>query len=231
VLQVLLCSEVLLRLLLLVLTTALLLAHIHLGLLPAETGEALLVVGHVDAAITGTLHGTEDSVASGGAHETNIKVGLEGAPIATFILNVVQGAVRLGFSNEVTVHLLRLEESAGKEQASGIGSGIVGEASLNTEAFELFGVGGSHGHVTLQSGVYDRCEDALVGESDYHSVLLGVILVLVVDDKSFTGVIVRLALSSASELGLVPLRVRFVLQDLNVCHYCAQWVCFGFCSI
>merc|ERR1711990_685209 len=64
---------------LLLLSTALLAANILLGLLPAEAREAVVVMGHVEATITGTLHGSENSVTGGGADKTNIKVGLEGS--------------------------------------------------------------------------------------------------------------------------------------------------------
>jgi len=218
VLQVLFGAVIWLRLLLLFDSATLLAANVSLGLLPAEAGESLFVMGHVDATVTGTLHGTEDSVTGGGADETNIEVCLEGASVTALRLNVVHSAISSGDSSESGVDGLHLEKSTGEEEASGVGGSIVGQTSLDSVAGELLGVGGADGHISLQGGVVDGREDALVGEADDKSVLLGVVLILVVDDESLTGVIVGLTLSSASELGLVPLRVGLILQDFNVTH-------------
>jgi len=50
--------------------------------LDVVTGEAALGVGDEDTTVGGTLHGSEDTVTGGGADETNIKEGLEGAALA-----------------------------------------------------------------------------------------------------------------------------------------------------
>lgn len=61
VLEMLLSVEILLGLLLLFDTATLLLANISLRLDHAATGEASVAVRDIEATITGTLHGTEDS--------------------------------------------------------------------------------------------------------------------------------------------------------------------------
>jgi hypothetical protein len=51
-----------------------------------------------------------------------------------------------------------------------------------------------------------------VGDADDESVLWTVVLVLVLDDQSLSGLVVSLTLSSSSELSLVSLEVRLVLD-------------------
>lgn len=58
----------------------------NLGLDDLEAGESLLVMGNMETTISGTLHSTEDTVTSGGADETDIKVSLEGTSV---LLDVV----------------------------------------------------------------------------------------------------------------------------------------------
>jgi len=207
-----------LGLLLLLLGTALLLANLNLRFLPSESREALIVMRHVEAAIAGALHGSENAVTGGRSHETDIEVSLEWSPLVFLIFDVVMLAIGVLLALELGVNLFVLEEATGEKQASGVGSGVVGQTALDAVVRELFRVGGRHGHVTLDGRVDNRGDDAPVRESDDESVLLGVILVLVVDDESLAGVVVGLALSSSSELGLVPLRVCLVLQNFHKSH-------------
>ena len=54
-----------------------------------------------------------------------------------------------------------------------------------------------------------------VGGPDNHAVLRGVVLVLVLDDKTLAGVVVGLALSAPAELNLEALVVRLVLHQFD----------------
>lgn len=218
VLKMLLSAEILPDLLLLLLSTTLLLASVDLWLLHAATGEASVAVGDVETTIASTLHGTENSVSGGGTGETDIEVGLEWLSLGVSISDVVKLTVSLGLANMGSVHLLVLKESTGEKKTSGVGCSVVSETTGDTEAGELLRVGSTDGHVTLDGGVDNRGEDALVGEADDESVLFGVVLVLVVNNETLTSVVVRLALSSAAELSLVSLRVSLVFQNLNVSH-------------
>merc|ERR1719183_182926 len=87
----------------------------ELGLGDVETGESLLLVGDVEATVGGTLHGTEDTVAGGGADETDIKEGLEGALVLVdlAVVHGVDGAVNLGVS------LVKVGETLVGEQSTG----------------------------------------------------------------------------------------------------------------
>jgi hypothetical protein len=49
----------------------------ELSLGDVGSGESLVLVGDVETTIDGSLHGTEDSVSSGGSDETNIEESLE----------------------------------------------------------------------------------------------------------------------------------------------------------
>lgn len=196
------------------------LASSSLFLLETATRETSLVVRDVQTSVAGTLHGTKDSVTGGCARKTDVEVRLEGASLAILRADVVQLAIGVGHTDEGAIKLLVLEQSAGKEEASGVSSSVVGETTVDSELLELEGVGGGDGHVTLEGGVDDRGDDALVGHADDHAVLLAVVLVLVVDGESLASLVVGFALSSASELGLIPLRVCFVLEILNVAHPC-----------
>jgi hypothetical protein len=221
VLEMLLGREVSLGLLLLLDGNTLLAATTSLGFLPTEAGESLLVMGDVESTIASTLHGTEHSVTSGSSDETDIEVSLEWASLGVLVADVVELAVSSGLTNELGVDLFVGEQSTGEEETSGVGGGVVGETAGDVAVvLELLGVSGGDSHVTLEGRVDDGGEDTLIGETDDHSVLLGVVLILVVDDKSLTSVVVGLSLSSTSEFGLISLRVGLVFKELDECHVC-----------
>ncbi len=221
VLEMLLSGELSLGLLLLFDGTTLLAVATSLGLLPSETGESLLVMGDVDSTIASTLHGTEHSVSSGSSGETDIEVSLEGASLGVLVGDVVELAISLGLTDKLVVDFLVGEKSTGEKETGSVSGSVVSETTGDVaEVLELLGVGGAHGHVTLEGRVDNGGEDSLVGETDDHSVLLGVVLVLVVDDESLTSVVVGLSLSSSSEFGLVPLGVGLVFKCLDETHVC-----------
>ena len=190
-------------------------------LLKVVAGEALGVVGHVDAAVNCTLEGSEDSVAGGGSHETDVEESAEGSLLFVDSLGAVDiEEFSVGSLNTLveTVKLEVLEESTGNEETGGVGGGVVGETSLETESLELLGVSLSKDSIALDSGVDDLNDDAAVGSSDAQSVLLGVVLVLVLLDESSSGLVVSLSLASASELDLISGVVRSGLHGLDECH-------------
>ena len=192
-----------------------------LFLLEVVAREALGVVGHVDAAVNCTLEGTEDSVAGGGSHEADVEESAEGSLLFVDSLGAVDiEEFSVGSLNTLveTVKLEVLEESAGNEETGGVGGGVVGEASLETESLELLGVSLSEDSIALDGGVDDLNDDAAVGSSDAQSVLLGVVLVLVLLDESSSGLVVSLSLASASELDLISGVVRSGLHGLDECH-------------
>ena len=116
------------------------------------------------------------------------------------------------------VQLQGLQQTAGEQKAGRVGSGVVGEAELDPVAGELVGVGCSHDHITLDLRVGDLADDVAVGETDDQPVLVGVVLVGVLDHKLSAGVVVGLALTATTELGLEPLEVGFVLNEFLERH-------------
>jgi len=155
-----------------------------LGLGDVEAGESLLLVGDVESTVGGTLHGTEDTVTGGGADETDIEVGLEGALILgdLTVHHGVEGAVNLGVSLVKVGETLVGEKSTGAQETSAVGGGVVGETSFETEALELSGVGGGDDAISLDADVDDLGDYALVGATDAETVLPGVVLVLLLED-------------------------------------------------
>ena len=190
-------------------------------LLKVVAGEALGVVGHVDASVNCTLEGSEDSVAGGGSHETDVEESAEGSLLFVDSLGAVDiEEFSVGSLNTLveTVKLEVLEESTGNEETGGVGGGVVGETSLETESLELLGVSLSEDFIALDGGEDDLNDDAGVGSSDAQSVLLGVVLVLVLLNESSSGLVVSLSLASASELDLISGVVRSGLHGLDECH-------------
>jgi len=79
-------------------------------------------------------------------------------------------------------------------------------------------VGGAKYNVRLESGIHNLASNISVGKSHDKSVFRRVVLVLVLQNQCFAGLIVRLALSSTSELYLETLVIGVVLYDLDVGH-------------
>merc|ERR1711971_1341600 len=194
------------------------LSSIFLDLFGSETWESLLVMWDVEATVASSLHGTEDTVTSGSADETDIEVSLEWSSLSHMVLDGVESTINLIVTLVHVSHLLGLEESSGGEETGGVGGGVVGETTVEAISSELLRVSRCDGHISLDGRVDDGAQNSAVGSSDDESVLLGVVLVLVVDDESLTCVVVSLSLSSSAEFGLVALRVSFVLQNLDVAH-------------
>jgi hypothetical protein len=162
--------------------------------LDIETRETVTVVGNVETTIGSTLHGTKDTGTSGGTGKTNIKEGLEGT--GTFFVGLDQLDGTIGLSETfVLVSKTELgEDTTGQKETSGIGSSPVGQTTLDTESRELMSVSSSKNEITLEFGINDLTDDVLVGETDDHSVLGGVVFVLGLNDKSLSSIVVGLTL-------------------------------------
>jgi len=165
------------------------LASDGLLLLEVVAGEALGVVGNVDAAVNSALEGTEDTVAGGGPDQADIEEGLEGASVLVDALLVDVEELAVGSLDTLVEvgHTEVGEESSGDQETGGVAGSVVGETSLETESLELLGVGLSEHSIALDGGVDDLDDDAGVGPADAQSVLLGLVLVLVLLDESLSG--------------------------------------------
>lgn len=154
-----------------------------LGLLDVGTGESLGVMGDVETTVTGTLHGSEDTVTGGGADETDIKEGLERSGGVLNGLNTEEVTVALSLSGVFVGKVEGGEESSGGEESNAVSSGVVGGSVGHSVLGKLLRVSGNHASVTLEGSVDDLADDSLVGSSDNESVLSGVVLVLVLEDQ------------------------------------------------
>merc|ERR1719373_601398 len=103
----------------------------------------------------------------------------------------------------------------GQVEVDGVSGGVVGQTNGDSVTGKLVGVSGRNDNISDQSGVCDLGDDVLVGDSDDKSVLGSVVLVLVLNTKPLTGVVVSFALSSPLEFWLVALEISLVLLNLN----------------
>ena len=62
---------------------------------------------------------------------------------------------------------------------------------------------------------YYLTTDVFIGETNNHAVLRGVVLVLVLNYKTTSGIVICLSLTTPAELDLKPLEVSFVLYHFN----------------
>ena len=189
-----------------------------LSLGDVSSGESLGLVRDVQTTVTSTLEGTEDTVTGSGADETDIEESLERSGRVLNGLHVVSITINLSGTGVFIGELEVGEESSGGEETNTVGSSVVGGTTVESVFEEFLRVSIDKDLVTFEGGIDDLADDSLVGSSDNESVLSGVVLVLVLEDQSTSGVVIGLSLSSPSELSLVAHRVRLVLQNLNVTH-------------
>jgi hypothetical protein len=180
-------------------------------------GESLGGVGDVEATVASTLEDTENSVTGGGSDETSIQNSLEGSLFSSLVVvgDIVVFTVSLLGTSVDLVQTSLVEESSGDEEASGVASSVVGQTRFETESLEFSGVSGSEDSVTLDGGIDDLGNNSGASDSGNKSVLGGVVLVLILDDKGLSGVVVSLSLSSSSESSLESLEVSSGLVNFN----------------
>jgi len=182
-----------------------------------EAGESLGGVGDVEATVASTLEDTENSVTGGGSDETSIQNSLEGSLFSSLVVvgDVVVFTINLLGTSVDLVQTSLVEESSGDEETSGVASSVVGQTSFETESLEFSGVSSSKDSITLDGGIDNLSNNSAAGNSGNKSVLGGVVLVLILDDKGLSGVVISLTLSSSSESSLVSLEVSSGLVNLN----------------
>ena len=72
-----------------------------------------------------------------------------------------------------------------------------------------------HNSIPLKASISDLTSDVFVGTSHNHTILGCIVLVLVLDDKALTGIIVGLAFASPPELHLVTLEISFTFDHFD----------------
>lgn len=183
------------------------------------TGETFGVMGDVHTTIDGSFKSTENTVTSGGGHQTEVQDGLEGM-LAIHI--VVDHGVVLTVDFSLTfvlfVQFVFLEKSTGTKETSGISSGIVGQTAGDTEFLEFSGLGLGNHLVTFQCGEDNLADNFLGGDTGHKSIFGSVVFILILHGKTLTGVVVSLAFSSSSELGLEALEIGIVLVNFDESH-------------
>lgn len=170
------------------------LVHLSVELLGVSgvTGEALVAVGDVQAAIAGALQGTEDLGTGGGVLDSNVQQGAERSLLVIDLLHEVGAAVDLGGHN-LTSHLLNtsvglvqaqlLQQAAGNQQTSGVGGGVVLQTDGQAVSGQLLRAGLAQHLITNDLSIDDLAQHVAVGEADNQAVLGGLVLVLVLSDQ------------------------------------------------
>jgi len=191
---------------------------VELLLLIAPTDEATLAVRDVETTIKSTLHSSEHTAASGGTVETDIEKGLEGTTLVE-LLDGAEGSTSSLLNTRIElIHAELLVKTTSNKKTSGVGSSVVGETKLDAIARKLVGVSSSHDVITVDAREDDLADAVAVGETNDKTVLGGVVLVLVLDHKTKTLIVISLALTATTVLGLETLEVSLVLENLLERH-------------
>jgi len=105
-------------------------------------GEALGVMGDVDAAVDSSFQSAEDSVAGGGGDESDVQNGLEGLlALGVVVPNGVVLAVGGGLAGILLVETHLGEQSPGAEQTCRVAGGVVGQPAGQAESLQLVRTG------------------------------------------------------------------------------------------
>ena len=78
-------------------------------------------------------------------------------------------------------------------------------------------VGCSKDSISFKSGIGDLTGDVLVGHTHNHTILGGIVFVLVLNNKTLSGVVIGLTLTTPLELNLESLEISFALDYLDEC--------------
>jgi hypothetical protein len=188
-------------------------------LLSVVAREALDGVRDVESTINGAFHGTEDTGSSGGAGQSNVQVATESSwsVIQWFDEVFVSGDV--GASAVEAVQPEFLENTTGNQKTGGVSCSVVGQTDLDAVFRQFMGVRGADNAVTFDASVSDLTGDVAVAQTHNQTVLGSVILILILEDKTFASLVVSSALATPLELDLVPLEVLLVLHDFDETHF------------
>ena len=104
---------------------------------------------------------------------------------------------------------------SGQKKSSTIGSGVVGQTNLDTITREFMTVCGGDNPVSFKPGVCNLTGDVLVRHTHNHAILGGIIFILVLNDETFSGIVISFALTTPPELDLESLEVSFALDYLD----------------
>jgi len=119
-------------------------------------------MGNVKTPVGSTLHGTENSRASGGLLQTNVEESLEWTPglfVDLDLLCQFKFTISLSDTLKVLVKAKLNKGATGQEKTGSVCSSPVGKTVLNSVAGELVSVGGAENLISGNLGVDDLGDD------------------------------------------------------------------------
>merc|ERR1712018_681167 len=191
---------------------------IELASLIIISREPLCTMRNFQTTISSPLQSTEDTCTSRSAHQSYIQETMEGTWLVIFRLHHVLITIYLGLSLVDFVEFQLLEHSSSQQQTCTVGSGIVSQTDLHTITWQLMGIGSAYNLISLNFSIGDLTADVLVREAYYHAVFGSIILVFILNTKSFTCKVICLSFTSSSVLHLITLEVSLVLHYLHKRH-------------
>src|SRR5512142_230954 len=160
------------------------------------TGETLNGVRDVQTTIDSTLHGTEDTGTSGGTSQTNIQITTESTGTVIDGFNVVFFTGDFSATTIQRVQAQFVQDTAGNQQTGTVSGSVVGQTNLNTVFGQFMGVGSAYNAITFNAGEGNLYGDVLVGQTYNQTVFGCVVLVLVLEDQAFTGIVIGFTLTT-----------------------------------
>ena len=97
-----------------------------------------------------------------------------------------------------------LQDSTSNQETSRICSGPVGEAMLDTVAFEFMGIGCTEDLVAGNLGSDNLANNIAIGEADHEAVFRSVVFVLSLGDQTLASIVIGFTSTTTLILGLVP---------------------------
>merc|ERR1719300_1070171 len=180
--------------------------------------ESLFRVWNIESTINGTFQGSKDLSTGGGSGETNVQAGSECSGTIIIVFNTIHLSVDISVALVDRVEAELLEDSSSQEQSSAVACSIVGKPNFNSISGQLMTVSSANNDVSFKSSIGNLAADVSVGRSDNHPVLGCIILVLVLNYKTFASIEISLSFTPPAELDLETLEVSLVLNNLDERH-------------
>ena len=102
-----------------------------------------------------------------------------------------------------------------QEETGAISGSIVGQTNFDAIVGQFVAVSSSHNPITLKTGIGNLTSDVFVGTSHNHTILGRIVLVLVLNNEAFAGIVVSFALTSPPEFHLVTLEISLALDNFD----------------
>lgn len=76
-------------------------------------------------------------------------------------------------------------------------------------------IGSADNAISFNTSVSNLASDVTVAQTDNHTILGGIVLVLVLNDQALTSIVIGLTFTTSAEPDLVTLEVLFILNNLH----------------